>query len=62
MRTVVQGCAVATVDGGFTEYADGHVVVSGNRIVGVGPGRSRGRPSPATGSSTAAAACSPRGW
>ena len=38
MRTVVQGCAVATVDGGFTEYADGHVVVSGNRIVAVGPG------------------------
>ena len=38
MRTVVQGCAVATVDGAFTEYADGHVVVSGNRIVAVGPG------------------------
>ena len=33
MRTVVQGCAVATVDERGTEYADGHVVVEGNRIV-----------------------------
>ena len=46
MRTVVQGCAVATVDGGFTEYADGHVVVSGNRIVGVGPGPFAGASEP----------------
>ena len=38
MRTVIQGCAVATVDGSFTEHADGHVVVSGNRITAVGPG------------------------
>jgi cytosine/adenosine deaminase-related metal-dependent hydrolase len=38
MRTVIQGAAVATVDGGFTEHADGHVVVEGNRIVAVGPG------------------------
>jgi hypothetical protein len=57
MRTVVQGCAVATVDGSFAEYADGHVVVSGNRLVAVGPGPFPGRPSRATGSSTDAAAC-----
>jgi cytosine/adenosine deaminase-related metal-dependent hydrolase len=44
MRTVVQGCAVATVDGSFTEHADGHVVVSGNRIVAVGPGPFAGPP------------------
>jgi cytosine/adenosine deaminase-related metal-dependent hydrolase len=46
MRTVVQGCAVATVDGDFREYADGHVVVSGNRIVAVGPGPYPGPPEP----------------
>ncbi len=46
MRTVVQGCAVATVDGAFTEHADGHVVVSGNRIVAVGPGAFPGPPEP----------------
>jgi cytosine/adenosine deaminase-related metal-dependent hydrolase len=38
MRTVVQGCAVATVDPAGTEHADGHVVVEGNRIVAVGSG------------------------
>ncbi len=38
MRTVLQGCAVATVDAAGTEYADGHVVVEGNRIVAVGAG------------------------
>jgi cytosine/adenosine deaminase-related metal-dependent hydrolase len=38
MRTVVKGCAVATVDAAGTEYAAGHVVVEGNRIVAVGPG------------------------
>jgi cytosine/adenosine deaminase-related metal-dependent hydrolase len=38
MRTVVKGCAVATVDAAGTEYAEGHVVVEGNRIVAVGPG------------------------
>ena len=27
MTTVIQGCAVATVDGSGTEYADGHVVI-----------------------------------
>jgi cytosine/adenosine deaminase-related metal-dependent hydrolase len=46
MRTVIAGCAVATVDSGVgagTEYADGHVVVEDNRIVAVGPGRSETR-------------------
>lgn len=42
MRTVVQGCAVAAVDAAGTEYADGHVVVEGNRIVAVGPGPAAG--------------------
>ena len=38
MRTVIQGCAVATVDAAGTEHVDGHVVIDGNRIVAVGPG------------------------
>ncbi|MDG6104282.1 8-oxoguanine deaminase [Dactylosporangium aurantiacum] len=40
---VVEHCAVSTVDGDGTEYADGHVVVEGDRIVAVGPGRYEGR-------------------
>jgi cytosine/adenosine deaminase-related metal-dependent hydrolase len=35
---VIEGCAVATVDGAGTEYADGHVVVDGHRIVAIGRG------------------------
>ncbi|GAA0743108.1 8-oxoguanine deaminase [Dactylosporangium roseum] len=35
---VIEHCAVATVDGAGTEHADGHIVVSGDRIVAVGPG------------------------
>ena len=42
----MQGCTVATVDGAFTEHADGHVVVSGNRIVAVGAGPFAGPPEP----------------
>ena len=42
MRTVLQGCAVATVDEAGTEYADGHVVVDGNLIVAVGEGPASG--------------------
>jgi cytosine/adenosine deaminase-related metal-dependent hydrolase len=38
VTTVVQGCAVATVDAAGTEHADGHVVVEADRIVAVGPG------------------------
>ncbi|HLL65025.1 MAG TPA: 8-oxoguanine deaminase [Micromonosporaceae bacterium] len=36
--TIIQDCAVATVDSDGTEYADGHVVVDGDRIVAVGSG------------------------
>jgi len=35
---VVENCAIATVDGDGTEYASGHLVVEGERIVAVGPG------------------------
>ncbi|HEX3589888.1 MAG TPA: 8-oxoguanine deaminase [Pseudonocardiaceae bacterium] len=38
MRTVIANAAVATVDGSGTEYADGYVVVDGERITDVGPG------------------------
>ena len=38
MRTLIRGCAVATVDAAGSEYVDGHVVVDGNRIVAVGAG------------------------
>jgi cytosine/adenosine deaminase-related metal-dependent hydrolase len=34
----IEGCAVATVDAAGTEYADGHVVIDGDRIVAVGAG------------------------
>lgn len=37
-RTVIEGCAVATVDAGGAEHASGHVVIEGNRIVAVGQG------------------------
>lgn len=35
---VIEGCAIATVDGAGTEYADGHIVVAGGRITAVGSG------------------------
>jgi 8-oxoguanine deaminase len=35
---VVEGCAIATVDGQGTEHPSGHLVVEGERIVAVGPG------------------------
>jgi cytosine/adenosine deaminase-related metal-dependent hydrolase len=38
MSMVIQGCAIATVDAAGTEYADGHIVVEGSRIIAVGPG------------------------
>jgi hypothetical protein len=37
-RLVIEGCAVATVDPGGSDYGSGHVVVEGNRIVAVGDG------------------------
>jgi cytosine/adenosine deaminase-related metal-dependent hydrolase len=37
-RTVIENCAVATVDGAGTEYARGHVVVAGQVIESVGAG------------------------
>src|SRR5450631_3900402 len=36
--TVIQGCAIATMDPARTELSDGHVVVSGNRIQAIGEG------------------------
>jgi cytosine/adenosine deaminase-related metal-dependent hydrolase len=41
---VIEHCAVSTVDAAGTEFADGHIVVSGNRIVAVGPGPYEGAP------------------
>ena len=37
-RLVIEGCAIATVDGDRTEHADGHIVIAGDRIAAVGPG------------------------
>src|SRR5580700_10191025 len=37
-RTVIEGCAIATVDRDRTEYLDGHVVIEGDRIVALGDG------------------------
>jgi cytosine/adenosine deaminase-related metal-dependent hydrolase len=36
--TVIEGCAIATVDAAGTEHGDGHLVVTGDRIVAVGDG------------------------
>ncbi|MFE4052081.1 8-oxoguanine deaminase [Streptomyces sp. YIM B13518] len=37
-RTVIENCAIATVDARDTEYASGHVVLTGNRIESLGAG------------------------
>lgn len=37
-RTIIEGCAIATVDPAGNEYESGHVVIEGNRIVAVGEG------------------------
>ncbi|AXK31290.1 8-oxoguanine deaminase [Streptomyces armeniacus] len=37
-RTVIENCAVATVDAADTEYATGHIVVAGDVIESVGAG------------------------
>jgi cytosine/adenosine deaminase-related metal-dependent hydrolase len=36
--TVIEGCAIATVDAAGTEHRDGHLVIDGDRIVAVGEG------------------------
>ncbi|MDQ3402300.1 MAG: 8-oxoguanine deaminase [Actinomycetota bacterium] len=38
MRTVIEGAAIATVDADQTEYAEGHIVITGGIIESVGPG------------------------
>jgi cytosine/adenosine deaminase-related metal-dependent hydrolase len=37
-RTILERCAIATVDADGTEHADGHIVIEGDRIVAVGAG------------------------
>ena len=37
-RTVIEGGPVVAVDDAWTEFAEGHVVVEGDRILAVGPG------------------------
>ena len=37
-RTVIEGCAIATMDAVGTEYRDGHLVIEDDRIVAVGEG------------------------
>ncbi|TDC19243.1 8-oxoguanine deaminase [Streptomyces sp. 8K308] len=37
-RTVIENCAIATVDERDTEHERGHLVIAGNRIESVGPG------------------------
>ena len=38
MTLVIDGCAIATMDGAGTEHAEGHVVIEGDRITAVGEG------------------------
>ena len=44
IRTVIEGCAIATVDAAGTEYRDGHIVIEDDRIVAVGEGCAAGAP------------------
>ncbi|MCI4140552.1 8-oxoguanine deaminase [Streptomyces sp. MMS20-AI2-20] len=37
-RTVIENCAIATVDAADTEYTTGHLVLAGDRIESLGPG------------------------
>ncbi|MEO3753793.1 8-oxoguanine deaminase [Streptomyces sp. B6B3] len=37
-RTVIENCAIATMDAADTEHAVGHVVIEGDRIASLGPG------------------------
>ena len=47
MTLVVEGCAIATMDDACTEFAEGHIVIEGDRITAVGP-RAMPAESPAT--------------
>ena len=38
LTLILDGCAVVTMDGQGSEYAAGHIVVTGNTITAVGPG------------------------
>ena len=38
MSVVLNGCAIATMDGDRNEYASGHISIDGNRITSVRPG------------------------
>jgi cytosine/adenosine deaminase-related metal-dependent hydrolase len=46
VRTVIEGCAIATVDAGGTEYRDGHLVIEGDRIAAIGEGPAPDDPAP----------------
>lgn len=37
-RTVIENCAIATVDAQDTEHTTGHLVLAGDRIESLGPG------------------------
>jgi cytosine/adenosine deaminase-related metal-dependent hydrolase len=37
MTLVIEGCAIATMDDACTEFAEGHIVIEGDRITAVGP-------------------------
>ncbi|MFD7701309.1 8-oxoguanine deaminase [Streptomyces caelestis] len=41
-RTVIENCAIATVDAQDTEYASGHLVLAGHRIESLGAGAAPG--------------------
>jgi cytosine/adenosine deaminase-related metal-dependent hydrolase len=48
-RTVIEGCAIATLDGTGTEHRDGHIVIEDDRIVAVGEGPAPATPEPPDG-------------
>ncbi|MBH1938355.1 8-oxoguanine deaminase [Streptomyces sp. AV19] len=48
-RTVIENCAIATVDAHDTEHPSGHIVIAGNRIESVGPGPAPEQPEPREG-------------
>jgi cytosine/adenosine deaminase-related metal-dependent hydrolase len=45
--TVIEGCAIATVDAAGTEHSDGHIVIADGRIVAVGEGGASDAPADA---------------